>query len=252
MRYIITHGHIFKNAGSTVDTALKNAFGKDFLDHRDDKSMRQGGSEYLAQLILDNPNIKAISSHHLCNPLPVSKEFTCIPIYFVRNPIERIISVYNFERSQKKGSNGAAKASSSSLIDYVEWRLEKSTPKVICNYQTAYIGSERNLKPEEDVNPRCLINIFEKIRNGEILVGTVENFDTSWRIITHKLSLYFPGYKFLYKNANIKDKKSSHEKLDSAITKLDPLLPKLLKENVLDLALHQYVTQSIHCQDSEN
>ena len=40
MKQVILHGHIFKNAGTTLDWALKRSFGKAFVDHRRDDQMR--------------------------------------------------------------------------------------------------------------------------------------------------------------------------------------------------------------------
>ena len=33
---VIVHIHIFKNAGSSFDSSLRENFGKNFVDHRDD------------------------------------------------------------------------------------------------------------------------------------------------------------------------------------------------------------------------
>lgn len=245
MRYIITHGHIFKNAGTTFDSALEKAFGKDFCDHRDDKEMRQGGADYLKQFILDNPNLKAISSHHLCNPLPESDEFKCIPVYFVRNPIERIISVYNFERKQKTGSLGAEMASKLSLEEYVRWRMTPVAPKVIFNYQTAYIGRTRNLRPVEKVNSSILNRAIDLINKQEIIVGTVERFDESFEKITKRLQKYYPDINFSYKKSNVNNTKSLEKKYSDALEALGPLLPQILKNNAFDLALHEAANENL-------
>lgn len=239
MRYVITHGHIFKNAGTTFDSALEKAFGKDFCDHRDDKAMRQGGAEYLKQFILDNPNLKAISSHHLCNPLPVSDEFKCIPVYFLRNPIERVVSVYEFERRQGGESVGAQVAAASSLIDYVRWRLEPSSPKTISNYQTAYLGAQRYLKPSDEVTIDMLNVAVSLIQRPDVLIGFVEKFDDSFNKMSKKLAEFFPDVPFNYENKNIKNAISTEKKYKDALEKLLPVLPEIISANAFDLALYE-------------
>lgn len=245
MRYVITHGHIFKNAGTTFDYALEKAFGKDFCDHRDDKGMRQGGAEYLKQFILDNPNLKAISSHHLCNPLPESDEFKCIPVYFVRNPIDRVLSVYNFERKQKKGSKGAEMASKLSLEEYVRWRMTPEAPKVIFDYQTAYIGRKRNLKPSERVDVAIFNRALQRVVSQEALVGTVERFDESFTYIAGQLNKYFPEVDFNYEKQNVNNKGSIADKYRQAITELTPVLPEVVGGNAYDMALYQAVNEKL-------
>jgi len=245
MRYIITHGHIFKNAGSTFDFSLEKAFGKDFCDHRDDLDMRRGGANYLEQFILDNPSVKAISSHHLCNPLPISESFKCIPIYFVRNPIERIISVYNFEKKQSpKASLGAKMASKLSLIDYVKWRMSLEAPMVIRNYQTAYIGDEKKM-----ASPMVSYDTFKKaldrIYSDEILVGTVERFDESFKQITQKLETFFPEIAFSYKNKNVNNHNSVENKFEAAVKLLEPVLGDVIDNNAYDLALFKAVNEKL-------
>lgn len=246
MRYIITHGHIFKNAGTTFDSALEKAFGKDFCDHRDDKAMRQGGAEYLKQFILDNPNLKAISSHHLCNPLPESEEFKCIPVYFVRNPVDRIISVYNFEKKQNPDLTlGAKMASKLPLTEYVRWRMTPDVPKVIFNYQTQYIGRSRSMRPTDIVSYSLLQRAIRRAESDDVLIGTVERFDESFEYIAKKLNDYFPGVEFDYEKKNVANSLSIEEKYKLALQQLTPVLAEVVSGNAYDLALYQAINEKL-------
>lgn len=246
MRYIITHGHIFKNAGTTFDSALEKAFGKDFCDHRDDKAMRQGGAEYLKQFILDNPNLKALSSHHLCNPLPESDEFKCIPVYFVRNPIDRIISVYNFERKQNSNASlGAKMASKLSLTEYVRWRMTPEAPKVIFNYQTAYLGRTRKMRPTDIVSHPILQRAISRATSDDILVGTVERFDESFEYIAKRLNDYFPNVDFTYEKKNVANSRSVEEKYNLALQQLTSVLTEVVSGNAYDMALYQAINEKL-------
>ena len=238
MRYIITHGHIFKNAGSTFDTALKKAFGQDFVDHRDDKSMRKGGAKYLKQYLSENPNIKALSSHHLCNPLPECDDFKCIPVFFLRNPIERIISIYNFEKKQRANTPGALKASSLNLMEYIKWRLSSEAPKTISNYQTMYIGNDRRYKLLDKVDEEVFRNAYSRVVDEDVQIGIVEKFQESFSNITFRLEKYFPGIKFSYINRNVDNKKNYYEKTKYAIEKMQPVLEEIINNNKYDIFLH--------------
>ena len=139
-RTVILHGHIFKNAGTTFDWSLKRNFGEGFVDHREDKDMRRQGADYLLRYLEERPGIVALSSHHLCCPLPVSEAFDFVPIFMLRHPIERIWSVYQFERRQKSDSPGARRAKELDLKRYALWRMQDDVNPAIRNYQTAGRG----------------------------------------------------------------------------------------------------------------
>lgn len=241
MRYLITHGHIFKNAGSTFDHALEKAFGESFLDHRDDEAMRQGGAKYLNQLILDNPELKAISSHHLCNPLPVSSNYTCLPVYFIRHPIERIISVYSFERRQNGETPGAVAAAKYDLLDYIKWRFDSERQLVISNYQVAYIGAQRLVTPQKPAGAKELKNCIQKHQSGHCFFGIVDEFDESFRRYREFIAPFFPDMEFAYEIQNVTSRSSFRNKLRAATLQLEPVLDLLYAMNAYDMALYDYV-----------
>ncbi len=241
MRYLITHGHIFKNAGSTFDHALEKAFGESFLDHRDDEAMRQGGAKYVNQLILDNPELKAISSHHLCNPLPVSSNYTCLPVYFIRHPIERIISVYSFERRQNGETPGAVAAAKYDLLDYIKWRFDSERHLVISNYQVAYIGAQRLVTPQKPAGVKELKNCIQKHQSGHCFFGIVDEFDESFRRYREFIAPFFPDIEFAYEIQNVTSRSSFPNKLRAATLQLEPVLDLLYAMNAYDMALYDYV-----------
>ncbi len=83
MRVVIAHGHIFKNAGTTFDWSLQRNFGDGFLDHRDDKKMRERGASHLLELVREQPGLQALSSHCLCRPLPEADGIHFEPVYLL-------------------------------------------------------------------------------------------------------------------------------------------------------------------------
>ena len=89
---------MFKNAGTTFDWSLARYFGEGFTDHRDDDAMREGAS-YLADWLEQHPQCRALSSHWITPPLPDWQNL-CLCL-FLRDPIERARSVYQFERAQQ-------------------------------------------------------------------------------------------------------------------------------------------------------
>ena len=72
--------------------------------------MLQGGSEYLKNIYIENPELVAVSSHHISfNPNEmVNENMKVLPVYLIREPIDRALSVYKFEKKQKDILNEGA------------------------------------------------------------------------------------------------------------------------------------------------
>jgi hypothetical protein len=178
MRKVIVHKHLFKNAGTTFDSILKENYGNGFCDHREDDLMRKFGQNYLVNYLYDNENIKALSSHHIWFKLQPVDSIQLIPVYFLRHPIERIMSVYNFEKIQPESTPGSIMAKKLDFIGYVKWRLEDEVSPVIRDFQTRYIAGTMSI---DSLNEK----IFEDAEN-EVLknpfVGIVDRFDESMAI----------------------------------------------------------------------
>ena len=98
MKNILVHVHIFKNAGSSFDDALNRFYRDDFIDHRDDSELLIGKMDYLEKYLDSHPNIQAFSSHSIHFLPQNTDKYNFLPIYLLRHPIDRIRSVYSFEK----------------------------------------------------------------------------------------------------------------------------------------------------------
>ena len=184
MRLIIAHGHIFKNAGSTLDWSLQRSFGDGFLDHRDDKLMREHGTRHLGELVAEQTSLQAISSHHMAGTMPDLEGHQFAQVYLLRNPIQRVRSVYEFERQQRSDSLGARTAKSKTFREYVAWRMQANVPRTIRNYQTIYLaGAHDYLEPEEPgadmlsaVSPVATVGVLPKVGAVGSAGGSVVTF----------------------------------------------------------------------------
>ncbi|RLA44088.1 MAG: hypothetical protein DRQ97_11860, partial [Gammaproteobacteria bacterium] len=220
MRHIILHGHIFKNAGTTFDWSLEKIFGKGFLDHREDKLIRSEGREHLVQLVNENPHLHAVSSHHMPGDIPEQPGVRFIPIYLLRHPIERIRSVYNFERRQKSGTAGAKAAKIKNFRDYVDWRMQPGVARTIRNYQTRYLAGHHTRSSATDIPSRCFTEALATINNDVALVGLVEQYDKSMVVLEESLRVFFPAIDLSYVAQNIAAKKTVHSNTGDAIEKI--------------------------------
>jgi len=236
-RTIIIHKHIFKNAGTTFDWILRNNFGNGFCDHRDDEAMRKGGKKYLVDYLNEHPNIKALSSHHIYFRVSNNSKFEFLPVYFVRHPIERIRSVYNFEKQQQSDSLGAKTAKRMSFVEYVAWRMRKDVPGTIRNFQTKVIAG---LKPGITPKNGDLELALQTIRRSKF-AGVVDLFDLSMEAFGKSfqdagidLNLNFTPQNVLQDIDSI----DVEERANCILDELGGLAEEVLKNNKFDVQLY--------------
>jgi hypothetical protein len=248
MRQIILHGHIFKNAGSTFDWSLARYFGKAFLDHREDKVMRERRGPHLAELIAGDPGLRAVSSHHLCYPLPELEDVNFSSAYLLRHPIERIASVYAFEKRQDSQSRGAIAAKEKSFTGYVAWRLQDDVPRTIRDYQTSNVAGFHGVRPMERVPVDWLRRATHHLAAIDC-VGVVDRYDESMVVFEHRLSATFPGIDLSYVRQNVTPRTGQAESLGARVhetlERLGEFAAPVLARNSYDLALYRQANQKL-------
>lgn len=248
MRQLILHGHIFKNAGSSFDWSLQRSFADAFLDHRDDRAMRQKQDRHLRELVEARPELAAISSHHLCYPRPEMEGIQFHPVYLLRHPIERIDSVYAFERRQKAETRGARAAKEKSFRDYVAWRMQSDVPRTIRDYQTCYVAGFHDRNPDQTVPVDWLRRSINHLL-GVGCVGVVDRYDESMVAFEAQLTPHFPGIDLAYVPQNVTRRFGARKGLEARVTgvlkRLGELAPQVLANNACDFALYRLANQRL-------
>ncbi len=245
-RAIIAHGHIFKNAGTTFDWALKRNFKKGFTDHRDKKQMGRGGVNCLVNVIKNNSKLKAVASHHFYHwmPLPELPQITIIPCFFIRHPIERVRSVYTFERRQKSDTPGAVHAKKLNFRDYVEWRMGHRGGGVVMDYQLKYCSGRRGLVLDDD-----LVFQTTQFLSTEALTGVVDRYDESMVYFEDVLRERFPQIDLSYLRQNVSKGAATGLSIEDKIAAICQELgdsANALKEcNLADLKLYSLINQTL-------
>jgi hypothetical protein len=240
-RTIIIHNHGFKNAGSTIDWALKKNFGRGFIDHRDDENMKKGPA-YLGPYLTRHSDITALSSHHVRLPLPTLQNAKILMIMMFRHPIERVTSVYHYERKQKRAKTPGAKfARTHDLSEYVRWRLRSDVPGTIRNFHFI------KLKPlplhRDTPADAGGLKTAQKILDTNAMTGFVDRFDESMVFFEQVLRPYFPDIDLSYRIQNVNQK--PEETIGQRIEQLKKEIGKknfdaLEEHNKLDLILYEY------------
>jgi len=245
-RNIILHGHMFKNAGTTFDWALERNFGSKFIDHREDSELIRGKEEYLYQIFLENKEIKAFSSHHLNAAFPTDRKengLNLLPIYILREPIERVLSVYLFERKQKSDSLGAINAKKKSFREYVSWRLEDGVPATIRNFQTRYCAGHRGAGDIGEFVFNRALSTLDKYN-----FGLVDLFDESMVVFENYLNKYFENIDLSYipQNVNTKINLKKEDKIEKIKDELGDIYNDLISKNNYDIKLFDYAKKTFY------
>ena len=233
-RAILLHAHMFKNAGTTFDWSLERCLGKGFVDHRDDEAMGQG-AQYLEAFVRARPQLVALSSHWPGLPPPQLPGIDLHLVLFLRDPIERIRSVYNFERRQQPANTpGSKKAKELGFLDYVRWQLQPMPGPAIKNFHTRYC-SGNYLGGNLDV----LYERAQSLLRATPLLGLVHRYDESAVLFEYLLEQTFPRLDLAYRrqNSSVGDGMDFERRRASVERELEPILHEVLAANRYDLKL---------------
>ncbi len=247
MRTVIAHSHIFKNAGTTLDWSLQRSFGDQFLDHRDDELMKQDREEAVCGILEAQPELVALSSHHMPFPLPEIADTEIIPIYILRHPLERITSVYEFERRQNTQSPGALAAKKYDFKEYVAWRMQMGVSRTIRNNQTLFVSGKFHAGNRNPLSFNILQQALRRLKELP-LVGVVDRYDEFMVVIEHHLGSRLPELDLSYRRQNVSDVErpsSTAARVSHVLEKLEELQQQVIDENAMDLALYQMAGQRL-------
>ena len=247
MRLVVIHYHIFKNAGSTIDYILQNSFGESWATFDGEFPTSKISPEQMADFIVRNPEIRAVSSHQAGLPLPAISDVQVLPVVFFRHPLDRARSVYDFERKQGKNegpvSEGAEHAMKLSFADYLRWRFDSSKNGVVHNHQTQWLLHEKrylnHVITEKDFDKACIqlesLNFF----------GLVEDFQRSTNLLADRLMQQ--GVKLDITDQVVNSTSERHKSLPRRLAALrenvgEKMWSELQERNRWDCLLHDVAT----------
>ena len=235
MKTIILHYHLFKNAGTSLDAALKENFDEgtgEWVTKEFSGNLEKNRAE-VKQWIIDNPQAKCFSSHTAVFPIPEIDGIKIIPVIFVRHPIDRIVSAYTFEHNQGSKNFWPTLARNTTLAGYIETRLAFSADRQCRNFHSHRLStmfSEKKI--EEAIKTEMAIKALP-------FVGLVEKYSESLERLEKLLALEGFGsikLKPVEKNVSRGAKKSLEEKLMDIKEQLgNELYAELTQANSVDL-----------------
>jgi hypothetical protein len=245
-RPVLVHYHIFKNAGSSVDFALERSFGSGWTSFEGRHAHDVQTSEQLRQFLEDRPEIHAVSSHLARPPLPFPG---CKPILFLRHPLLRARSVYEFVRRNPEQQEHTPDQPDT-FSEYVRWALESGRTEGgnnVLNYQVIHLSDAswrtHILKSEAWIQDLAQA---KSLLESWGIVGIVEDYKMSTRRFQAAYARYFPRFDFVDVRAN----RTSSEIPDIASQtaamreELGPaLFHRLTEANQLDLDLYNWAVK---------
>lgn len=240
-RVVILHYHLFKNAGTSIDSAFKEELGNDKWTTKEFDSEIQKNRLDVSNWIDSNKNVICFSSHTAVLPVPEIDNTDVIPVIFVRNPIDRIASVYSFERNQKIDSFGAKLAKKHSFARYVEERLSRKNDYQCRNFQ-AHRLSHMDGDETKSLEMRAMsaLNLLKVVGLVEAYDKSISAFNTEFN--RHELLQF--TLKISHMNVTRSLNKTRQQKMEEIRSELGAdLFMQLLEVNKEDLTIYRKVAE---------
>lgn len=162
--------------------------------------------------ICGTPDGKAYSTHTAMGPLPLVTGVTIVPILLLRDPIDRVVSAYFFERKQKIETLGTQLARKHDLEGYVRARLASKNDRQCRNFYSHRLASL--IESTESELDRAIKGLF--LLNSVGVVGRVENFDVTISRLADRVRPHFPYFSWRSTRENVSNRTEniSQEVLD--------------------------------------
>jgi hypothetical protein len=199
LRFVILHYHILKNAGSTIEDALDHSFGHRFA--RFDRPGRDAtirAAELLA-FVRSQPDLAAVSSHHIRYPLPEARGILFFDLCFLRDPIDRVRSMYDYYRDKPADGDPVSELAGATDLGGFVAGMVRDFPLRIRNVQVNLIaaaGDSDQPTPDD-------LEIATARMLGASFPGVVDLFDQSIATGQYFLRQVFPELDFSLPPVNV-------------------------------------------------
>jgi hypothetical protein len=190
MRPVLLHYHILKNGGSSIIEILRRSYWGTFSEFDLEDRDAEIKPPDLIAFLERNPRVNAFSSHQIFYPLPQVPGFLFFDICFLRDPIDRIRSIYDYFRGRPiEGDPIRQLANDHTLGDFVR-RLVEEMPWTVNDVQVNLLAN--GLVHDQ---PRGVSDLDVAARRmlDTSFLGVVDRYNESLVAGQHGLSALFPG-----------------------------------------------------------
>lgn len=200
MKRTFFHIHIWKTGGTTFQHICKNNFGKGF---KREKMLVQNwalSAKQLRVLLNSHKWIRCYSCHMLSGDLPYDVEDTeVLGLSFIRNPVDRLVSNYNYMMDSKYRGEFFKEMSFS---EYYALELRKDNPWYR-NGETYVLGGRAT---EDGID-----KIRERMQQGRLVLLVTERFDESCIVLERLFPEDFKDCSYISYNISSKKQKITDE-----------------------------------------
>ena len=204
-RNVIIHYHIFKNAGTTLASALARNFEKEFASIDSSHYNRRLWPQDLIRYLEANPQVAAISSHHLRPPAPTMPGVNFHELLLLRHPLDRIRSMCDFYRRAEVNSDLLTEQAKRLPLPAFAKFVIDNMPNVLADAQLNLVanGGARIPNPEDLDRATPIITTIQG-------VGVVEEMDIFAVVAEHSLCRMFPQLDLSHNRENVSRGRAHH------------------------------------------
>jgi len=240
MRFVLLHYHFFKNAGTTIEEILAHTFFENYarFDTEDfDGAVSQ--PDLISYLRL-HPHMKAVSSHQFRYPVPAEPGFLFLDLCFLRDPIDRLRSMYDYFRQKPvPGEPASDLARKETIGGFIAGMVEQHTYRV-SNVQVNMLANGIVNDPPADAD---LVRATEVMLQTSFL-GVVDLFNESLIAGQHSLRPVFPKLALAQPPVNVTSGLDSAAKFQQACEA--DVFAELVRLNKLDSELVNRARAEVH------
>lgn len=218
MRHVILHHHIFKNAGSTLDSALATQFHSNFVEVENGGSLVCGAQ--VRDTLAQGPSVQALSSHHFSGQsyetILTELGIRAFHLALVRKPWDRIISAYNFLAASDHDDEAAQIAKNSDIAEYTRHILIYRPYEINSAQVNIFANHGFYEKPTSNQDLETAWSRYQRFS----LCAPSERYDEAMVTLEYFISpVYRPhGLKLHYTRRNVSPRKSYISDLREALS----------------------------------
>jgi len=236
VRFVLLHYHFFKNAGSTVEEILEHSFFENYARLDTEHFDGAVSPKELVSFLSRHPRMKAVSSHQFRYPLPRVPGYIFFDLCFLRDPMDRIRSMYDYFRQKPiPGEPASDLAREQSIGGFIAGLVEHHTYRV-SNVQVNLLANGVVNDPPAEIDLARATEVMLKTS----FLGVVDCFPESLVAGQHFLRPIFPNLALAQQPANVSG--SLEDAMNARIEKFQKacgadVYTELVRLNTLDVEL---------------
>jgi hypothetical protein len=245
VRLVLLHYHFFKNAGTTIEEILAHSFFENYARLDTDDIDGAVSEQSLVSFLDRHPRLKAVSSHQFRYPVPQVPGYIFLDLCFLRHPIDRIRSMYDYFRHKPvSGEPASDLAREQSIGGFIAGLVEHHTYRV-SNVQVNLLANGIVNDPPAEADLARATQVLLKTS----FPGVVDCFHESLIAGQHFLRPVFPNLALAQQPANVSG--GMEEAVQARIGKFQEacdagVFAELMRLNALDIELVDRARAEVH------